>query len=193
MKKIYYIITMIGLLGVITSCDDEELYKTVVAEEPDVTFNFYDTDGNPSERGSNAWRIENPILSDENATDADLNFDFISEFVIPEGVTIDSVIVQYQTDFVFSNGGSNPQGWVNWETVNAGDDRWNGNRLTYSFNIQELNVRYWGGAGAILTTGCCGIVKDNNNARMQLFLSDGRDLISAKVVFWYPVVPGDPE
>ncbi len=193
MNKLYNIIAIVALLVAVTSCDDEELFKTVVAPDTEIKFNFFDADGNPSARGTNAWRIDNPILTDNNATDADLNFTFISEFVLPSGITIDSVIVQYQSDFVFASGGSGPQGWVNWETITNADNRLDGNRLTYTFNIQALNVGYWGGAGAVLTTGCCGIVKDSNNGRVQIFLSDGRDFISSKVVFWYAVVPGDPE
>lgn len=193
-KKIYYVVTMITLLIVVTSCDDEELFKTVVTEEPDVTFNFYDSEGNPSERGSNSWRIENPILTDENATDADINFTFISEFILPEGITIDSVTVQYQADFIFDSGGSLPRGWFSWETVLPADDRLDGNRLTYTFNIAELNAGYPDVFFPLLTLGApFGIVKDTNNARVQIFLSDGRDLISTKIIFWYPIVPGDPE
>ena len=193
MNKIYYIITAITLLVVATSCDDEELFKTVVAEEPDVAFNFFDADGNPSERGSNAWRIENPILTDENATDDDINFTFISEFVLPAGITVDSVTVQYQADFVFASGGSAPRGWVNWETITPADDRLDGNRLTYTFNIGDLNDNYPDILFPLLTTGNFNIVKDNNNGRVRMFLSDGRDFISTKVVFWYPVVEGIPE
>ena len=196
MNKIYYIAALITLLAVMTSCDDEELYKTVVSVDPDVVFNFYDAEGNASERGSNSFRIENPILTDENASDDDINFSFISEFILPEGVTIDSVNVQYQADFILDTGGSAPFGWIRWETVRPTDDRLNGNRLTYTFNIGELNQVYPfpSTLPQLLTRGApFGIVKDANNARMHIFLSDGRDLISTKVVFWYPVVEGDPE
>lgn len=195
-NKTCYIAALITLLSVMTSCDDEELYKTVVSVEPDVIFNFYDTDGNPSDRGSNSFRIENPILTDENASDRDINFTFISEFILPEGITVDSVTVQYQADFILSNGGSAPFGWIRWETVRPADDRLNGNRLTYSFNVGELNDIYPfpPTLPRLLTNGAVqGIVKDANNARVQIYLSDGRDLISTKVIFWYPVVPGDPE
>ena len=188
---------LIALLTVVTSCDDEELYKTVVSVDPEVTFNFYDADGNPSDRGSNSFRVENPILTDENATDDDINFTFISEFIIPEGVTVDSVNVQYQADFILASGGSLPRGWFDYETVPASDDRLNGNRLTYTFNIGEVNDVYplfpTDFPNLLTIGGPLGIVKDANNARMQIYLSDGRDLISTKVVFWYPVVPGDPE
>ena len=192
-NKLYHIIIAMTLLIVVTSCDDEELFKTVVAETPEVTFNFYDAEGNPSERGLNAWKLENPILTDPNATAADINFTFISEFVLPAGITVDSVTVQYQADFVLGSGGSAPRGWEDWETVLPADDRLDGDRLTYTFNIAELNAGYDDPLFPLLTTGRFGIVKDNNNGRVRVFLSDGRDFISSKVVFWYPVVPGEPE
>ena len=141
------------------------------------------------------WK--NPILTDENASDDDLNFTFISEFILPEGVSVDSVNVQYQADFFRASGASLPLGWIDWETVQASDDRLDGNRLTFSFNIGELNDIYpWPADFPRLLTSADNrlqLVKDANNARVQIFLSDGRDLISTKVVFWYPVVPGDPE
>lgn len=197
MNKIYYIAALITLLAVITSCDDEELYKTVVSVDPEIVFNFYDAEGNVSERGSNSFRMENPMLTDENASDDDLNFTFISEFILPEGVSVDSVNVQYQADFFRASGASLPLGWIDWETVQASDGRLDGNRLTFSFNIGELNDVYpWPQNFPRLLTSADNrlqLVKDANNTRVQIYLSDGRDLISTKVVFWYPVVPGDPE
>jgi hypothetical protein len=105
-------------------------------------------------------------------------------------------VVEYQSDFFFASGASQPQGWMVWDELTQASPQLDGNTVTYPFNIAEINQRYWVEFQEfvpLLTTANFAIVKDLNNVRLHVFLDNGLDQKSAKTIFWYPVVPGNPE
>lgn len=185
-------IYLLSVSLLVTGCSEDEIFKTKTAPTPEITFLVTDEQGNESIRGMNAFEIPNPLLANPDASPADLQWTANVEVMIPAGTSIERVVVQYQYDLVFSNGGSAPQGWVDWDELDQESTELNGNAITYGFNADEINQAYWGGL-PLLGSGMFNIVKDVNNVRFHVFLDNGLNQMSAKIIHWYPVVPGNAE
>ncbi len=193
MKKcIYRTINILLVSSLFIGCQEEELFKTVPVPEPEIIFTALGEDGMPAVRGSNAFEVPNPKLSDPNATNADIKWTAVVDVDIPAGTSIESIVVEYQFDLIFASGGSGPQGWMEWDELSADAPEINGKRITYSFNADEVNQIYWEG-WELLGSGMFNIVKDVNNVRFHVFLDNGFDQMSSKIIHWYPVVSGNPE
>jgi hypothetical protein len=180
------------MLSLTFGCKEDEIFKTVPPPDAAITFTALDEAGNTAVRGSNSFEVPNPLLTDQNATTEDIKWTAIVDVGIPAGTSIERIVVEYQFDLIFASGGSGPQGWMEWDELEADAPELDGNRITYPFNADEVNQIYWGG-WELAGSGMFNIVKDLNNVRFHVFLDNGLDQMSAKIIHWYPVVSGDAE